>query len=155
MGLSAIRSRAMSPIRATYSDARRNIERSYAGGGTTAGANVLRARLAREGGQSFSDAATNTEGMIAQIVANNKLQGLGGLTNLYGTTPGNTALQSQNVLQNTNQGLSLLQGENQRMQGTLDTSLGLTKAPGRTDSALGQVGQVVDIGKKIFSPIGR
>jgi hypothetical protein len=121
-------------------------------GGTTAGANVLRSRLAREAGTAASDANINTEASIADMVARNRLSGMSGLAGLYGTTPGNTAMQASNVQQNTNQGLNLLGMENNRMQGLLDTQLGLTRAPGTSDHILEQATGWSDIGKKIFMP---
>lgn len=150
--IAAIRSRAISPIRANYANAQRNIGLNRTRGGTSAGSNTLMSRMAREQGQLSSDATTNAEAGIGQMVQQGRLAGNQGMANLYGTTPGQTGLFSRNVLENANQGLQLNQMENQRMQGLLDTRLGLTKAPGRTDSALSQFGQLTDIGSKIFRP---
>lgn len=152
MGISAMRSRALSPIRAAYSNANRDIDRRLAMGGTSAGRNVLKARMAREQGQLDSDASTNVEAGLAGMIAQNKLAGLGGMTQLYGTTPGQTALFSRNILDNQGQSLQLNSMENNRMQGLLDTQLGLTRAPGNTDKGLEWAGQVTDIGNKIFRP---
>lgn len=134
--IASMRARAISPIRATYDAANRNINRHYAMGGTNAGANVLRARMAREQGQGSSDAVTGVESNIAQMMAQNRLSALGGMTNLYGTTPGATSLFSRNVLENANQGLQLNEMENQRMQGLLSTQLGLGQVPGTGERAL-------------------
>ncbi len=147
-GLAAIRSRSNSPIRAAYSNAERNVNRM---GNNIPGKATLMARMAREQGQAGADATTNTEAGIAQMVQQGRLAGNQGISQLYGTTPGATSLQSRNVLENTNQGLQLNQMENQRMQGLLDTQLGLTRAPGNTDTTLNQIGAVTDIGKKIFA----
>ncbi len=152
-GLAAIRARAISPIRAAYSDATRNIERARAAGGTSAGANVLRARLAREGGQAASDATTNAEANIAQLVQSGKLAGNQGLLSLYGTAPGATGLQSRNVLENSSQGLNLLGMDFDRMQGLLNTQNQLNNAPGTGDVALGRIGSGLKIGAQIGSGI--
>lgn len=150
MGIAAMRARAISPIRAAYSNAQRNIERQRAMGGTSAGAKTLMARMAREQGQAASDATTNTEAGLAQMIQQGKLAGLGGLTNLYGTTPGETGLFSRNVLENTNQGINLLQGENQRMQGILNTQNELNRAPGKGGSTLNAIEQGSNIFHNIF-----
>lgn len=150
--ISAMRSRAVSPIRAAYSNAQRNVSRNLSMGGTSAGQNTLMARMAREQGQAASDATTNAEAGIGQMIQQGKLAGNQGIANLYGTTPGESALFSRNVLQNTDQGLQLLGMENNRMQDILNTQLGLTQAPGNTDTTLKQAGQVTDIGRKIFKP---
>lgn len=149
--ISAMRSRGLSPVRAAYSNANREMNRNLPGN-NPAGRGALISRMAREQGQLASDAATNTEANLGQMIQQGKLAGLGGINQLYGTTPGASSLFSNNVLQNANQGLNLLGMENQRMQNTLNTQLALTKAPGRTDSALSQVGQLTDIGNNIFRP---
>ena len=154
MDKSNMRARGNSPIRAAYSNAERNIERNRAMGGTSAGSNALMSRMAREQGQSASDATTNTEAGIAQMVQQGKLAGLGGITNLYGTAPGASSLWSRNVLQNTDQQLQLQKLENERMQGILGSRLDLTKAPGNFDKGLQWAGDITDIGRKIFNPTG-
>lgn len=148
-GIAAMRSRAMSPVRAAYSNAQRNLGRM---GGNMPGRATMIGRMAREQGQAASDAATNTEAGLASLVQQGRLQGLGGMTNLYGTTPGASALFSRNVLENTNQGINLLQGENQRMQGLLGTQLGLTQAPGNMDKAMQWGGQVSDMVHNAMNP---
>ncbi len=147
-GIAAKRSRAISPIRAAYSNAERNVNRM----GSIPGKATLTARMAREQGQAASDATTGVEANLAQLVQQGKLAGNAGISQLYGTTPGQTGLFTNAVLQNTNQGIDLLQGENNRMQGIADTTLGLTKAPGKMDTALNQVLQAQQIGKNIFKP---
>ncbi len=147
-----MRARSNSPIRAAYANAQQGIERNRALGGTSAGQNTLMGRMAREQGQAASDATTNTEAGIAAMVNQNKLAGLGGISNLYGTAPGASSLWSRNVMGNMGQQLDLQKMENERMQGILNSRADLTKAPGNTDKALQWGGEVTDIGKKIFSP---
>lgn len=150
--IASMRARAISPIRATYDAANRNINRHYAMGGTNAGANVLRARMAREQGQSASDAVTGVESNIAQMMAQNRLSGLGGMTQLYGTTPGQTSLFSRNVLENTQQGLGLVENENNRMQGLLSTQLGLGNVPGTGERALSSGLNTMKTVRDLFRP---
>ncbi len=150
--VSAMRARGTSPIRAAYANAERNINRQQSMGGTSAGKSTLMARMAREQGQAASDATTNVDAGIAQMRQQGKLAGNQGIANLYGTTPGQTALQSRNVLENTGQQLDLQNMEQNRMQGLLNTQAGLTQAPGSADRTIGQIGQVADIGRKIFKP---
>lgn len=149
--LAAIRSRAVSPIRASYANAQRNVGLNRTRGGTSAGANTLMGRMAREQGQASADATTNAEAGIGQMVQQGRLAGNQGMANLYGTTPGQTGLFSRNVLENAHQGLQLNSMENQRMQGLLDTRLGLTRAPGKTDDALNKGKVASEIVHNIFS----
>ena len=85
----AIRQHAVSPIRAAYSNANREVERNKAlQGGYAPGQGVLRARMAREQGQAASDATGNAEANIAQMVHQGKLAGMSGMSGMYGATPG-------------------------------------------------------------------
>lgn len=156
MDQARIRSRAVSPIRAAYSNAERNVERGMNSGvsGTMnpALSGLLRARMAREQGQLASDTTSNAEAGIASLISQNKLAGLGGMSQLYGTTPGATSLFSGNILKNQQQQLDLNDQENKRMQGLLNTQLGLTQAPGNTDKAMQWAGEASQIGKRIFDP---
>lgn len=87
--LANIRARAVSPVRAAYANAQREITRGRALQGDYApGQGVLMARMARQQGQSASDAATNAEANIAEMVQQGKLAGLGGLAGLVGRESG-------------------------------------------------------------------
>src|SRR5215510_1179216 len=84
-----IRARAVSPVRAVYANAQRNVDRQKAlQGGYSPGFGVLQARMAREQGQGISDAATNAEAGIAEMVQKGKLAGLQGLAQYGGTDTG-------------------------------------------------------------------
>ncbi len=154
--IAAIRSRSISPIRAAYSNAERNVSRGMnsgvSGSMNPALGGLLQARMAREQGQGAADATTNAEAGIASLVSQNKLAGLGGMANLYGTTPGASALWSGNVLKNTGQQLDLNQMENNRMQGILNSWNDLTKAPGTGERYVGSATNLIDAGSKIFRP---
>lgn len=104
--LDAIRSRALSPSRAVYSDVNRSIDRSRSlQGDYSPNYAAVKAKTAREQSMALSDATTNVEGGIGQMVQRGRLAGLGGMSSLYGTTPGlanmfgNQAMQGQ-ALQN-------------------------------------------------------
>jgi hypothetical protein len=133
MDAAAMRSRAVSPIRSAYDTAKRDVMRL---GGSTAGRNVLMARLARQGGQAMSEGVTNANANIAGLRQQGKIQGAQGMAGLYGTTPGQTALQSRNVIGNTQQGIDLLQMENNRMQGVMGNQIAASQLPGKGQSAL-------------------
>lgn len=156
-GIAAMRSRAISPIRAAYSNAQRNVERQQAMGGTSAGHNTLMARMAREQGQAASDATTNTEAGIAQMIQQGKLAGNQGINQLYGTTPAESNLFARSVLENANQGLQLTGMENNRMAGLLNNQTELTRAPGTSDSVWNNVNNAANlganIGRRIFAPL--
>jgi hypothetical protein len=87
--LANIRARAISPIRATYANAQREVNRNMAlQGGYSPGANVLKARMAREQGQAGAEATTAAEADIAKMVQEGKLAGLGGMAGLVGREGG-------------------------------------------------------------------
>lgn len=89
--LANIRARAVSPVRAVYANAQQNVNRQRAlQGGYSPGFNVLQARMARQQGQGVSDAATNAEAALAEMVQQGKLSGLQGMAGTEGRTSGST-----------------------------------------------------------------
>lgn len=78
--LANIRARAVSPVRAAYENAQQNVNRQRSlQGGYSPGFGVLQARMQRQQGQGVSDAATNAEASIAEMVQQGKLAGLQGM----------------------------------------------------------------------------
>ena len=78
-------------MRAVYSNAQREVNRQRAlQGGYSPGFGVLQARMARQQGQSASDAATNAEASIAEMVQQGKLAGLQGMAGTEARTSGST-----------------------------------------------------------------
>lgn len=78
--LANIRARAVSPVRAAYQNAQQNVNRQRSlQGGYSPGFGVLQARMQRQQGQGVSDAATNAEAGIAEMVQQGKLAGLQGM----------------------------------------------------------------------------
>lgn len=87
--LASIRARSISPIRATYANAEREVNRQRAlQGGYSPGFGVLKARMAREQGQAGAEATTSAEANIAEMVQQGKLAGLGGMAGLVGRESG-------------------------------------------------------------------
>lgn len=134
--LDAIRSRALSPSRAVYSDVNRSIDRSRSLQGDYApNYAAVKAKAARGQSMALSDATTNVEGGIGQMVQRGKLAGLGGMSSLYGTTPGlanmfgNQALQAQQLQNQAGFGLIAAR---QRAQGL----------PGAFEQTMGRVGSI-------------
>jgi hypothetical protein len=87
--LANIRARAVSPVRATYANAERNVNRQRAiQGGYSPNYTAAMSRMAREQGQTTADAATNAEAGISEQVQQGKLAGLQGLSGLIGSGSG-------------------------------------------------------------------
>jgi len=78
--LGNIRARALSPVRAVYANAQRNVDRQRSlQGGYAPGYQSALTRMARDQGQTTSDAAVNAEAGISEQVQKGKLAGLAGL----------------------------------------------------------------------------
>lgn len=87
--LANIRARAVSPVRAAYANAQQNVNRQRSlQGGYSPGFGVLQSRMARQQGQATSDAATNAEASIAEMVQQGKLAGLQGMAGTEARTSG-------------------------------------------------------------------
>lgn len=150
--LGNIRSRALSPSRAVYANAMRNVERQRAlQGGMSPGYGTLMGRLARDQSQSLSDAAGNTEGMIAQMVQQGKLQGLQGGAGLYGTTPGRSNMFGNQVMQAMDNALRLHQIDSANQLGLGNLRLGAAGIPGAWQQGLNNA---LNIGKTAAGVIG-
>lgn len=90
--LANIRARAVSPVRAAYAQAQQGVNRQSAlQGGYSPGKGVLQARMAREQGSAASDAATNAEASIAEMVQQGKLSGLQGMAGTEARTSGSSS----------------------------------------------------------------
>lgn len=153
MDLANIRSRALSPTRAVYSNAMRNVNRQRAlQGGYSPGFGTLQGRMAREQSQGLSDAATNAEGMIAQLVNQGKQFGLQGGANLYGMTPGAANMFGNQVLRSTDQRLAGegLQGDIART--AIQGQLGASQLPGKWESNMGRINDIFSLGERILFP---
>lgn len=150
--LANIRARALSPTRAVYANAQRNVNRQRTlQGGYSPGFGVLQARMAREQGQGISDAATNAEAAIAQMVQQGKLAGMQGGTSLYGTTPGMANMFGNQVLGATGQ---LQRGYESEMGLGLDLIRAQQEAqylPGKWEGTLGRIKDIAGIATNVAS----
>ena len=80
-----MRARGISPIRAAYANAEREIGRQRAlQGGYSPNAIATQALMAREQGQGMADATQNVEGELAVARNQGRLAGLGGMSNIEG-----------------------------------------------------------------------
>lgn len=79
--ISNIRSRALSPVRAVYSNAMQGVQRQRAlQGGYSPNATATMAKMAREQSSQASDAATNAEAGLSEMVQKGRLAGLAGMS---------------------------------------------------------------------------
>lgn len=153
--LSNIRSRALAPTRAVYANAQRNVNRQRAlQGGYSPGAGVLQARMAREMGQGLSDASTNAEAGIAQMVNQGKQFGTSGMANIYGTTPGMANMYGNLYDRRLNALTDLQSLQNQLGLGTMQAQIGASQLPGKWESTVGRIGDVFKIGKDVTGIFG-
>lgn len=145
-----MRSRAISPTRAVYSNAQRNVNRQRAlQGGYSPGQGVLQARMAREQSQGMSDASTNVEAQLAQMKQQGRLAGISGMNQAYGTTPGMANMYGNIYNQRLN-ALTDLQGlQNQLGLGTMNAQINASNIPGKWENTVGRIGDVFDIGDKV------
>lgn len=87
--LQNIRSRSVSPVKAVYQNAQREVNRQRSlQGGYSPGFGVLQARMQRTQGQGISDASIGAESEIAQMVQKGKLAGLQGMAETEARTAG-------------------------------------------------------------------
>lgn len=78
-----MRSRGVSPIRAAYQNAARNMERqARIGGGRSANYNAAASRMAREQGESMAGALTNVNAGIAETRQRGRIAGTGNMTTM-------------------------------------------------------------------------
>ena len=147
---SSIRSRALSPIRSIYSGAMRDVDRQKSlQGGYSPGYGVLRGRMAREMSSGMSDATTNAEAAIAQMVQEGRLQGLSGGSSLYSASPGMAGTFGNQLLGATGQlseGVGREMGFGQRIA---DQTIAASQIPGKWENTMGRIGDVANIAGRI------
>ena len=153
MDLANFRARAVSPVRAAYSNAQRNVNRQRSlQGGYSPGFNVMQGRLAREGSQAVSDAATNAEADIASLVQRGKLAGLGGAASLYGTTPGQAATFGNQLLGASGQLLGGVENEMQTQMGLINAMQNAAQLPGKWEGTFGRLRDIGDFATGVIYP---
>src|SRR5262245_40639918 len=124
-----IRARAVAPIRGVYSQAQENLDRQRRLAGSAGSPNyaAAQAKLARDEAYGLSDQTTNAEAMIAQLLQQGRLAGLGGLSqtggmargqnlsalggmsSLYSATPGQAQVFGNQLLQSQGQDIEMQQ----------------------------------------------
>lgn len=145
--LASIRARALSPTRAVYANALRNVNRQRSlQGGYSPGYGTLMGRMAREQGQGLSDAATNAEAAIAQMVQQGKLAGLQGMTGaanaqtgLYGAAPGQANMFGNQVLGASGRYLDLMNAYNTRLGHQYGAMGNILQDPGTSGRVTGNM----------------
>jgi len=106
-----MRARGVSPIRAAYANAEREIQRNRSlQGGYSPNANASLVKMARERGQASADATQNVEATLAEARNKGKQFGLQGLQSslagkagMYGATPGMANMFGTQALNAANQ----------------------------------------------------
>jgi len=106
-----LRARGISPIRAAYGNATRELDRSRALGGNGGSANYIAAasKMQRELPGQLADATTNVNAGLADAIRQGKLAGLGGLNSVGGamgslsSEEANRILQAQGMTENSYQ----------------------------------------------------
>lgn len=90
-GINELRERGISPIRAIYANANREVDRNKRlQGGFSPNYNAVKAKMARELSDSIGNQVTNVNAGIAQNVASNRLQATPQLANFAQTESGRT-----------------------------------------------------------------
>lgn len=79
----------------------------------------------------------------------NQLQGLSGLTSLYGTTPGLTKTFGDQVLGSAGQGVQLGGLQDQLAQAIMQAQLGKAQVPGNFQSGMGNLASIFGLGGSI------
>lgn len=160
-----IRGRANAPIKATYQNMMDDLNRSKAlSGGHLTNFGATAAKLAREKSYAMGDQSLNTEGMLSQLINQGKqfgisgagnigmglrgqgLQGMSGMGNLYGTTPGLVNTFGNQVLSSGAQGLDIAQLQNQLANSRVQAQIARAQLPNRWDTAKTAIGDITGIG---------
>jgi hypothetical protein len=140
-----MRARGVSPIRAAYANAEREIQRNRSlQGGYSPNMAAARVKMARERGQAGADAAQNVEASLAEMKNQGKRFGLTGMASalqgkagMYGATPGMANMFGNNALNAMNQSAS---------HGTANMNAGTAaqNLPGQWDTTTGRVNDIMD-----------
>jgi len=148
-----IRSRAVSPIRSLYSSAQNAIERQRSlQGGYAPNYTAAMAKMAREKSQGMSDATTNAEAEIAQMKNQGRLAGLGGMSSMYGTTPGLANMYGNQMLSLAGQGLQGAGLQNQLGLGLIGGQINKAGVPSTFSQVMGNIGSVGRAAGGVLAP---
>jgi hypothetical protein len=156
--------RMIAPIRAIYSQANADVDRQRRQQhGYSPNYTAAKAKMAREQAYATSDATTNAEAQIAQMIQSGKLAGLGGLgqvgtagrgqnlqglnaqTNLFGTNPGLAQTFGNQALASMGQDIDLQKLQQALSQQQFANTLAMTQVPSNFQQALGYTGDVLGL----------
>lgn len=129
-----MRARGVSPIRAAYANAQREVGRQRSlQGGYSPNATATLAKMAREQGQSGADAVQNVEAGLAQARNQGRLAGLGGMAGIEGQRLG-AQLQAgtTNAELALRAGMFNAEGDNELNRNRLEALRGMTSLYGTT-----------------------
>lgn len=159
-----IRAQMLAPIRGVYANALANTNKaSRLQHGMSPNTPAAIAKMAREQAYAQSDATTNANAAIAQMLQQGKLAGLGGLgqvggaargqnlqslqgqTSLYGAAPGLSQTFGQQVGQNRAQDLQGQELQQAIMDSLIKGRLGEAGVPGNFQSALGNIAGILGL----------
>jgi hypothetical protein len=138
--IAAIRARAIAPTRAVYANANQAVNRQKAiQGGYSPGFGTLKARMARDMSSGLSDANTNAEAQIAQLINSGKQFGTSGATSLFGTSPGLASHFGGMQNQTMNNWLQAQGLQNQLGLGLIGAQIDASKIPGKGQQAFNNI----------------
>jgi hypothetical protein len=164
VNVGAMRERALAPVRASYSNARREVDRSSSlAGGNASNKNAALSRMARQESITGSQAMNDTEAGIQELISRNRAVGAGGMANLAGMDMANNNAMAS--LYSANPGLAstfgnqllasqgdVLQGQglqNQLAQILMNARAQNAQIPGNFQQALGNIGGVLNLGGQV------
>lgn len=148
--LNNIRARAVSPVRAVYANAQRNVNRQRSlQGGYSPGFGAMQTRMAREQGQETADAGINAEAGISEMVQKGKLAGLQGMASTEGSSSsggggggGGEGDLAQELVPEKKKGFWGKFGGALKKVGQVGLPIALNYLSGGTTGALGKIGKV-------------
>lgn len=183
-GIQDIRARDIAPTRAIYENAQNDLARQRElQGGYFPGYATAQDRLARQMSNQIADINTNANAGIAQMIQQGRLAGAGGLSGigmgslgglqnmglqglsnqltamggmnqLYGTTPAIAALTGNQTLNANAQNLEGSQLQNQAGLGLIQSQINKSQIPGNFQQAMGNIGSVLGLGGQVAGAFG-
>jgi len=136
-----MRARGVSPIRAAYANAERNVGQQRAlQGGYSPNSIAAQIKMAREQGQGMADATQNVEAGLAEARNKGRLAGLGGMSNIEGQRLGadldvgrfNATADMQAAQSAQSASMYNSQNEQQNIQNQLNALAGMRSLYGTT-----------------------
>lgn len=157
--INSIREHAISPTKAVYANAMRDVDRAKSlQGGYAPNYIAARSKINRDLSQSLSDASTNAEASIAQMRQQGRLAGMEGGSNLarsmaglYGTAPGMASMFGNQALASQGNLLDLGRMQSGFGLGTIGAQIDAGRLPGTYDSTMGRIKDIANLGAGLWS----